>query len=345
VIDLISDLVNEPTQEMWQAMRQAKTGWVIDREDPSINRLEEMAARLMGKEAALYVMTGSMANLAATMTYCRRGHQIILEENSHMVWAEEWSLAYVCGLFPRLLRGCRGILAPADVEAAMTESRFSHVPHTDLLFLETPHNMAGGIVLTPEQTERLCQVAHQHGASAHIDGARILYAAAALGVTPAELVASADSVMFSLVKGLSAPVGAMLCGPSEAMERAHLHLRRLGARRVHKAGILAAAGIVALETMVDRLGDDIVRARTCAQAIDRIEGVSVDMDSVQTNMVMADISASGLDSKAFNARLEGLVVRAHSLSPQVSRFTFHRHIGDDDVVAAAEAVRVVAQGS
>jgi threonine aldolase len=345
MINLKSDLVNMPTDEMWEAMRNTTPGWVIDREDPTINRLEAMAARMVGKEAALFVMTGTLANLAAMMTLCNRGHQVILEENSHIPWCEEWGLSYVCGLFPRLVKGHKGILDPRDVELAITESRFSHTPPTDLLVLEIPHNGAGGTVPTLEQTQALCEVAHRHGASVLIDGARIFLAAAALGVTAAELVAGADVVWFSLVKGLSAPAGAMLCGSAEAMDQAHVNLRRLGARREHKGGILAAAGILALENMVDRLTDDLRRAKMFATALDALSGVVVDLESVQTNIVMADISACGLDSKAFEKRLMQSDVRAHPYTPEIIRFTFHRHITDEDVDTVIEAIRVVMQGS
>jgi len=198
--------------------------------------------------------------------------------------------------------------------------------------------------LTVKQTEKLCEIAHRYNAHVFIDGARIFYAAAALGVKPSELVAPADAVMFSLIKGLSGPAGAILCGSADAMERAYINLRRIGAASFHRAGMCAAAGIIALETMVDRLREDIRRAKEFAKMLTEIDGVIVDLEKVQTNIVMADISASGLRSSEFLARLLEHGVKAHQYTDKVIRFTFHRHITDEDVVNAVEAVRKVMQG-
>ncbi|MCL5104645.1 MAG: aminotransferase class I/II-fold pyridoxal phosphate-dependent enzyme [Armatimonadetes bacterium] len=341
MIDFKSDIINEPTDAMWDAMRAAKPDWIIDRQDPSVNRLEEMAARLMGKEAALLVLTGRMANLVALMTFAERGHQVIVEKNSHIAWSEEWGISYIGGLYPRLVEGRAGVMDPADVEAAITDNRFNHIPVTDLVCLENTHNMAGGTVTSLEQTKALCDVAHRHGASVFIDGARILHAAFAFNVTPAELVAPADAVVFSLIKGLCAPAGAMLCGSTKDIERAYVNLKRLGAWSFHKAGILAAAGIVALETMVDRLRDDQRRAKQFANELNEMPGISVDLASVQTNIVMADISQTGLTTDEFLARLLERGVRGHRLTEQIARFTFHRHITDDGVEIALKVIREV----
>jgi threonine aldolase len=285
-----------------------------------------------------------MACLVALMTHCERGHQVILEKDSHILWSQEWGLAYICGLYPRLVEGYKGAMDPKDVEIAITEYRFNHLPGTDLVCLENTHNMAGGVVLTLKQTEELCEVAHRHGAKVFIDGARIFHAAVALGVKPKDLVAPADSVMFSLIKGLSAPGGALLCGSAEFIEKAHVSLSRLGGHAFHRAGILAAAGIVALEKMVDRLGEDQRRAKAFAKALAQIKGVGIDLASVQTNIVMADISASGLSSHEFLNRLLEREVRAHRFIPKMIRFTFHRQITDEDVKKAVEAVRAVMEG-
>lgn len=342
MIDLKSDLMSLPTEEMWEAMRKVKPGgWVIDREDPDVRGLEKLGAEMMGKEDALFILTGRMACLIALMTHCERGHQVILEKDAHILWAQEWGLAYIGGLFHRVVEGERGIMDPKQVEAAIGESRFNHLPVTDLLCLENTHNMAGGTVLSAKQTESLCDVAHRHGAQVFIDGARIFHAALALGVKPKELAAPADSVMFSLIKGLSAPGGVLLCGSREFIKKAHLNLGRIGANAFHRAGLLAAAGRVALETMVDRLKDDQRRARDFASALSRIQGVVVDLESVQTNIVMADISASGLSSEEFLGRLFKKGVRGHRFTPAMIRFTFHRLITDEDVRAAAGAVQAV----
>jgi threonine aldolase len=345
MIDLKSDLMNMPTEEMWEAMRNAETGgWVVDREDANVQRLEKRAAEMMGKEDALFVLTGRMACLVALMTHCERGHQIIFEKDAHILWSQEWGLAYICGLYPRVIEGQRGVMDPQDVEAAISEYRFHHLPTTDLVCLENTHNMAGGTVISLRQTEALCEAAHRHRAKVFIDGARIFHAAIALGVKPKDLVAPADSVMFSLIKGLSAPGGVLLCGTSEFIRKAHVNLGRIGAHAFHRAGILAAAGIVALEKMVDRLREDQQRAKAFALALHQIKGVGVDLDTVQTNIVMVDISSSGLSSDEFLDRLLKREVRALRYTPEMLRFTFHRQISDGDVQTAARAVQTVMEG-
>jgi threonine aldolase len=341
MINLKSDLMNLPTDEMYDAMRRAEIGWVLGGEDPAVNRLKEMGARMMGKEAALFVLTGRMACLIALMTYGNRGNQVILEKNSHIIWAQKLGLSYICGLYPRLIEGRKGLMEPADLEAAIIDSRFKHAPKTDLVCLENTHNMAGGTVLTVKQTNELCDVAHRHGAKVFIDGCRIFYAAAALEVAPKELVSSADMVAFSLIKGLCGPGGALLCGSSEDIERAAINLARIGANSFHRAGMLAAAGIVALETMVDRLREDILRAREFAKAISGIDGLAIDPDSVQSNIVMVDISASGLSTEEFLRRLEKRGVKGHEYTPEIARFTFHRHITDEDAEKAVDVIKKV----
>ncbi len=339
MIDLQSDHVNKPTDEMWDAMRRTEPGWVIGRQDRSVNHLEEMAAEMMGKEAALFIPTGRMAVLVGLMTLCRRGHQVILERNSHVAWSQEWGLAYVCGAWPRLIEGRLGRMKPQDVAEAITESCFQHSPTTDLLCLENTHNTAGGTVLTVEQTKSLCDVAHQHGAQVLLDGARIFYAAAALGVRPADLVAETDAVTFNLEKGLSAPAGAFLCGTRSMLEEAYRNLSRIGGHSFHKAGILAAAGIVALEKMVDRLVDDIQRARAFAEKINEIPNIAVDLSATQSNIVMADISASGSTADEVLKYLRENGIIAHEYTPQIVRFTFHRHITDQDVTRVLDSLR------
>ena len=332
----------QPTEEMWKAMRSAQPGWVVDREDPQVSQLEQMAAELTGKEAALFVATGRMAGLLAIMTCCGRGNQLILGEQSHMVWCEEWGLSYVAGAYPRLLPERQGMMDPDEIEAAITESRFSHVPVTDLVCIENTHNSSGGRVVSLELTEAVCAVAHRHGARVYIDGARILYAAAAQGISVKELVAPADVIVFSLIKGLGAPLGALLCGPQKVIDRAFINLRRIGGHAVHRAGIFAAAGIVALESGLDKLGEDLVRAQEFARAVSRIGGLGVDPSAVETNLVMVDIGGTGLESREFLKLLFQHGVRGHSYTDQIARFTFHPQISDADLEHTLAAIRSVA---
>jgi threonine aldolase len=338
MIDLQSDLVNLPTDEMWHAMRQADLSWAVGRDNQSVNRLEKKAAELMGKESALFILTGRMACLIALMSLCERGNQVILEKNSHIAWSQERGLAYICGLYPRLVDGDAGVMNPEEIEAVISESRFKNTPPTDLLCLENTHNMGGGTVLTHHHTKLLCDVAHRHGAKVFIDGCRIFYAAAALETEPSKLVASADAVVFSLIKGICGHGGALLCGTTSDIESAYLNLKRIGAASFHRAGMLAASGLVALDTMVNRLKEDIYRAKSFAEQLNEITGIKVNLKSVQTNIVMADISESGFVSREFIARLKEKEVLAHQLTPKIIRFTFHRHISDNDVDKALNII-------
>lgn len=341
MINAVSDVLTLPTDEMWTAMREAEAKLYWGREDPSTKALEAMAAELTGKDSALLVPTGTMGNLLALITQTTRGDQVVMESTCHTAWSEEWGLSYVGGVYPRLVKGTRGILDPADVEHAITQAIFSHLPHTTLLCLENTHNAAGGAVMTPARTAELCEVAHRHGVAVHIDGARIFNAAVALGVKVRQLAEPADTVMFNLNKGLSGPAGALLCGPRATVDRAHVNMKRLGGASFHKAGLYAAAGIVALQTMVERLAEDHLRARRFAMGANEIPGMRVDLSSVQTNIVILDVSGTGLDSVALLAALREHGITAYRYDDQAVRFTFHRHITDADVDAILSALRAV----
>ena len=289
MIDLRSDAVTQPTDEMWAAMRAAPPHWSPDGNDPSVLRLEERASELTGKQAALFVPTGTMGNLLALMSLVERGDQVILEAASHIHWSEEWSLAYICGAIPRPVTGTRGALDPEQVRDAIVERRFSHQPHTGLICLENTANAAGGTIMSPKHTAAIVAVAHEHDIKVHLDGARLANAQVALGVPLRDLTEHVDSVMLGVDKGLSAPFGALLCGPHDMIARANLNLKRLGGHSVPNAGIHAAAALVALDTMIPRLVDDHRRARMLADGIAVIRGVILDPAAVQTNIVMAAI--------------------------------------------------------
>ena len=341
LIDLSSDVLTTPTEAMWQAMRSAKLGMASAGRDSSVNMLEEMAAQITGKEAALFVVTGSLSNLLALLTHANRGEQVILEECNHILRCEEWGIAAVCGLLPRPIKGRNGALDPIDVEQAITMRHYSHLLPTGLICLENAFDAAGGTVITPVQTESVGEVAHGHGVPVHLDGARVFNAAVALRVDVRALVEAVDSVAFSLNKGLSAPVGAMLCGSRQFVEKARRHRRVLGAGSIHKSGIAAAAGIVALNTMIDRLAADNRRARMLAEGLAQVEGVRVELERVQTNAVMVDVTPSGCSGEAFQAELEKRGVRTKLRSSNVIRLMTYRHIGDEEVKTAVEAFRQV----
>lgn len=339
-IDLRSDTVTRPTEAMYAAIATAPVGDDVMGEDPTVRRLEEAAAARLGKEAGLLLPSGTMANLAALIAHTRRGDEVILEAESHIFYYEAAGMAVAGSLMPRTVPGTRGVLDPAEVAAAI-RTEDVHFPRTGLVCLENTHNRAGGTVLSLEQTRAVCAVAHAAGVPMHIDGARIFNAALALGVDAAALVADADSAMFSLSKGLSAPVGSVLVG-SAAFIAVARRARKLLGGGMRQAGILAAAGLVALEQMVDRLAEDHAHARLLAERLAAAPGVAVDLATVQTNIVNLRTEPSGLEAATFAARLRAAGVLAGARDQWTIRMVTHRHVGAADVEAAAEAVRAVA---
>jgi threonine aldolase len=344
MIDLSTDLVTEPTEAMWDAMRRAPFGLSSRGEAPAVTALEERAAALLGTEAALLVATGSLANLLALFTLPGRGEQVILEADAHSLWSEEWGLSTVCGLLARPLPGRAGALDPAEVEDAITASRFGHRPRTGLLCLENTHNAAGGAVMDPSQMAAICDVAHRHGVPVHLDGARIFNAAVALGRDVRELTRAADSVACSLNKGLSAPMGSLLCGSRAFVDRARRHAAVLGVGSLNLWSV-AAAGLVALDEMIDRLAEDHRRARALAQGLAAVAELRVDVAGVRTNIVMVDVAGSGIDGRTFLERLAARGVWASHRAGSVLRFVTHRHITDEDVTRVIHTVAQLADDS
>jgi len=339
-VDLRSDTVTLPTEEMYAAMATAPLGDDVMGEDPTVRRLEELAAARLGKDAGLLVPSGTMANLAALMAHTRRGDEVILEAESHIFYYEAAGMAVAGSLMPRTLRGAAGALDPDEVaDAIRTED--VHFPRTGLVCLENTHNRAGGTVVSLEQTRAVCAVAHAAGVPVHVDGARIFNAALALGVDAATLVADADSVMFSLSKGLSAPVGSVLVG-GQAFIAAARRARKLLGGGMRQAGILAAPGVVALERMVDRLAEDHAHARLLAERLAAVPGIAIDLATVQTNIVNFRTEPSGLEAPTFSAHLRERGVLAGARDRWTIRMVTHRHVTAADVEAAADAVRAVA---
>ena len=283
LIDLRSDTVTLPTEEMLEAIKQAKLGDDVYREDPTVNRLEEIAAAKMGKEAALLVTSGTQANLVSLISSSIRGDMIILEADSHIYWYEVGGLSSVAGLLPWLIKGRMGVIAPGDLETAM-RPRDIHFPLTSMVCVENTHNRAGGTIMKPEQLEDLSKVARANDLKMHMDGARIFNAAVALGVDVKEFARHVDTLMFCLSKGLCCPVGSIVVGNSEFIDKARKARKMLGGG-MRQAGIIAAPGIVALETMINRLADDHRNARTLAEGLARIDGISIDLETVQTNII------------------------------------------------------------
>jgi len=334
-IDLRSDLHAGPTDEMWEAMRSAKLGWATYGEDPSVNELQERMAGLLGKEAALWVPTCGMANLVALLTIAPRGSTVVLEASSHVLTSEEMGIEEIAGLEPRSLWAEDGRLDPVEVEELIVETGAT------MLVLENTHTRAGGTVLTPELTAELAGAAQRHGAYVHLDGARLFNAAVALGVPLRELAERVNTVAVSLNKGLCAPMGTILAGRAQVIELAHRTLRRLGGASVHKAGIAAAAALVALDTLVERLADDHRRARELGALLQEIPGVEVDPAELETNIVLVDVLSTGLDPEEFLRLLADRGVLAMERDTSRVRFVTHRLIGDAEIARAAEVVALV----
>lgn len=332
MIDLRSDLCAVPTDAMWEAMRRAEIGWPRFGEDASLNRLCERGAALLGKPAAIWVPTCGMANLVALLTLCEPGDRVVLEPSSHVLSSEGMAITEIARLEPRPVLAVDGRPDPEAVEQQITESRAA------LLVLENTHTRAGGTVLSAGLTGALAAAAERHGCRVHVDGARLANAAVALGVPLAELADPADSVALSLNKGLSAPFGALLVGSEAVVERAATILHRLGGATMHRAGIAAAAGLVALDTMVERLADDHRRARDLAARLSGIPGLALRNDRVETNIVLVDVTGTGAEAATLVALLDAAGVRTMARDPSTVRLVTHRLIGDDDVERAATVV-------
>lgn len=337
VIDLRSDLCTTPTPEMWEAMRAAELGWATVGEDASVNELCDRAAALLGKAAAVWVPTCSLANLVALLTFCERGDVVVLESASHVLTSEAMGIAEVAGLEPRSLWAADGRLSPDEVEELVAATRAA------LLVLENTHTRAGGTVLSVDETAGLVDAAKRHDCRIHLDGARLVNAAVAEGVPLADLAAGVNSVVLSLNKALSAPMGTVLAGSDAVVDRARLMLRRLGGASVHRAGIAAAAALVALDTMIDRVADDHRRARELGVRLDAIPGLALDPEVVETNIVLVDVSGTGLGAAEVVALLAANGLRVLEWSASRVRLVTHRLIDDAEVEAAARIVAEIVE--
>jgi threonine aldolase len=339
IVDLRSDTVTQPTPEMREAMASAEVGDDVFGDDPTVNRLEAMAAERMGKEAALFVASGTMSNLVALLTHCQRGHEVILGDLSHSFINEAGGAAALGGIHPHTVKNQPdGTLALADLEAAIRGENV-HYPRTRLICLENTHNSCFGTPLTVEYTQTVGDLAKSRGLKLHIDGARIFNAAIALGADVKELAAPADSISFCLSKGLGAPVGSLLCGNREFIYEARRNRKMVGGG-MRQAGVLAAAGIVSLTKMVDRLADDHTNARRLMHGIGEITGLVA--EPVHTNIVYFRLAPEVKLSEAeFVKGLGERNVRLLSLGPRRFRAVTHCWIDAEDIESALTAMREV----
>ncbi len=340
-IDLRSDTVTQPTPEMREAMATAEVGDDVFGDDPTVNALQELAAELMGKEAALFVTSGTMGNLAALLAHCQRGDEVIIGNKNHSFLFEAGGLSALGGIHScQLQNQPDGSLKPSEIEAAIRPDD-PHDPITRLVCLENTHNRCGGTVQTVEVTRGMVDVAHRHALKVHLDGARLFNAAAALGVRPKELAEPADSVTFCLSKGLCAPVGSVLCGDQEFMRRAHRARKMLGGG-MRQAGVLAAAGIIALKTMPSRLSEDHRRARQLAEDLGANRHVQLTMGMPATNMVFLDLTPEVQKSTTQieqEMRSRGILV--HASGARQFRLVTHYWIDDEAIGKTVSALAEV----
>jgi threonine aldolase len=340
MINLRSDTVSKPTEAMRRAMAEAEVGDDYYREDPTVIALEEKAAELFGKEAAMMVFSATMSNVVSVLSQTSRGESIILEELSHIYNNEAGFLSAFGGLTPRTVKGDRGRMTPVQVEAAIFPTAVLH-PQTSLLCLENTHNHAGGTCLSLEQTKALADTARAHGLKVHLDGARIFNSAVAQGLSVQELTAEADSVTVCLTKGLGCPVGAITLGNEGFIADAR-RWRQAAGGGMRQAGVIAAAGIVALDTMVERLAEDHANARLLATRLGEA-GLELDCppEEVETNIIFATIPSELMDADAF---VEGWAREGVSVNPPKNRrirLITHHNISAGDIEAAGAAVRRV----
>jgi threonine aldolase len=322
---------------MREAMNNAEVGDDVYQEDPTVNQLEELAAKKMGKEAALFVPSGTMGNLIAVLTHCQRGDEVILEMDSHIYYYEVGGMSAVAGVIPRLIIGDKGIPDPQDIKKALRDENL-HYPKTTLICLENTHNRAGGTIAPPEVIEEICQLAHQRNIQVHLDGARIFNAAVALNIKPAFLTENVDSVMFCLSKGLSAPVGSILAGSKEFIQRARKNRKMLGGG-MRQAGILAAAGIIALEQMMERLKEDHKNARILGEGLADISRIKVDLETIQTNMVYFDLQESGMNAYQFLSKLAEYNILGLPRPPTKVRLVTHYGISEEDINTTIKVIK------
>ena len=327
-IDLRSDTVTQPTPQMREAMATAAVGDDVYAEDPTINRLQELAAGMMGMEAGLFVPSGTMGNLTAVLSHCQRGDEIIIGNRNHIFLHEAGGISVLGGVHSCQLRNRPdGSLALEEIAAAIRADD-PHEPRTRLICLENTHNACGGTFHSPDYIRQVVEFAHQRGLSVHLDGARIFNAAVAQGVEARELASPADSVSFCLSKGLCAPVGSVLCGSKPFIARAVRWRKMLGGG-MRQAGILAAAGIVALETMVKRLGDDHVRAKKLAEGLKSIEGMILQYENPSTNMVFLTLKPEvPFSTREFMERMKGCGVLVDAEGDRYFRLVTHFWIDD-----------------
>ncbi|MFQ6126107.1 MAG: threonine aldolase family protein [Candidatus Heimdallarchaeota archaeon] len=329
IVDLRSDTKTLPTEEMLEAIRTAELGDDVDREDPTVNRVEELAAKKLGKEAGLLVTSGTQGNLVSIMTHTKHGDEIFVEKYSHLYNNETGAFAAIAGCIPHTLNSNRGAIDPEELKKAIRPPNI-HFAKPTLVCIENTHNRWGGAVIRPEQVKAIAEVAQNHDLAVHCDGARIFNAAVALKTDVKNLVIDCDSVMFCVSKGLSAPIGSLVVGSSEFIEKARRNRKLLGGG-MRQAGIIAAPAIIAIEQMVDRLREDHENARILGEGLEQM-GV-FDLLPVETNIIIFELAGLGISTPEFVNKLKAKGILAYARK-QIVRFVTRRGVTRDDVTYA-----------
>jgi threonine aldolase len=338
IVDLRSDTLTFPTAEMREAMARAQVGDDVWEEDPTVQRLEAMSAERLGQEAGLFVASGTMGNLVSVLSHTQAGQEVLLDLDSHIFNYEVAGAAVVGSVQMRPVKTARGFLAPDQVLEALRPANI-HIPSTGLVCLENTHNRHGGTCCTPDEIAAVAEVAHGAGVPVHLDGARLFNAAVAQGRPVADFSRPVDSVTFCLSKGLGAPVGSVVCGDRGLVLRAR-RIRKMLGGGMRQVGVLAAAGLVAVDTMVDRLAEDHANCRRLAEGLAALPGILIDLATVQTNILIfrldrpggvADLVAGALARK----------VKIHQIGPDAVRCVTHKDVDADDIARALDAFREI----
>jgi len=343
-IDLRSDTVTLPTDEMIDAIvaahKAGRFGDDVSGEDQVVNELQEKAAKILGKEAALLVTSGTQGNLVSLFAQTKRGEEVVVEELSHSFVFEGGAMASFGGLYPMPVKGVKGYITPETLRDAIKPDD-PHYARTSMVVVENTHNYAGGTVIRPEQVSALARMAHEHGLKVHCDGARLFNAAVALDIPAKDLVKDVDSVMISLSKGLSAPVGSLVAGSEEFIHEAHRTRKKMGGG-MRQAGIIAAPGIIALEKMVSRLKEDHANARLLHEKLSKIPRIVVESPP-ETNILFIRLDKLGIDAEKFADELKKRGVLVYGEYGSRIRFVTHRMVSREDMIEAAQAVEDTAK--
>lgn len=343
IVDLRSDTLTRPTDAMWDAMHHADVGDDVYGEDPTVIRLQELAAETVGMEAALYVPSGTMGNTSAMLAHTSPGQEMIAEELAHIYCWEAGTYANIAGLTVRPIRGEHGIFTAQQFIEVLRPAN-PHFPRQTLLCLENSHNNAAGSVWSVDEMRSVADAARERGLKVHLDGARVFNAAVTLGVDVKQITATVDSVMFCVSKGLSAPVGSLLCGTRAFIDEAHRARKRLGGA-MREAGVIAAAGIVAIETMVERLADDHETARLLDEGLNAIDGINATRAPRPSNILMIDFAGLGWTSEHVIDQWKAAGIKCNPRPPHGVRLVTSRNVNADDVAYLLEVTRDMVRGA